>query len=401
MGALDFARQHKNPFEVLSQMSAGRFEPNVAQLSHMMSTQQAAPIPQERPNVEPPPIPQPAPANRERVGAPSDLERQRLHAARRDDAVKKRMSERRRTPQGVMPEPSTGTHGGSGDAPTQVMSFFQSKGLPPHAAAALAGHAKQESSFNPGIKGDRGASLGLFQWQGGRRRALERFAAARGTSPTDLQTQLEFAWHEMETGADPGARRALQELKSANNLEEAVAAFMHFERPQGYKPGNPRGGHGFNNRLRFAQEFAANAGGSMQADMPMSRLVDMAADTNQPGWAQRLLEDESGTGIITLLTLGEALGMDAFPMGPHEMGINPEVSDAEMIRWEEEVLRWAQELERRAKMQRMQDRMQMVPTHDQPGADPNLQEEFRRQPKGADLRTLWDSLMQDPAKVVA
>lgn len=51
------------------------------------------------------------------------------------------------------------------------------------------------------------------------------------------------------------AGRAWRALQSAKTVEEATAAFVHFERPQGYTPGNPRNAHNFKGRLKFAKNL--------------------------------------------------------------------------------------------------------------------------------------------------
>jgi hypothetical protein len=102
---------------------------------------------------------------------------------------------------------------------------------------------------------DGGIGLGIAGWNGDRLEQLKRFAAARGKSQNDFATQADFIFHEMENG-DAGARRAGEELKNAKTLEEATAAFMHFERPRGYTPDNPRNGDSFAARYANAAKFA-------------------------------------------------------------------------------------------------------------------------------------------------
>lgn len=132
-------------------------------------------------------------------------------------------------------------------------------GISPQAAAAIVGHLIQESGLDTKAVGDGGAAEGLAQWRDARLDELKRFAEGRGKDYQDFDTQIDFLIHEMR-GGDAGARRALEELRSARTLEDAVAAFMHFERPSGYTPDNPRAGHGWENRLANARRIAGVSG---------------------------------------------------------------------------------------------------------------------------------------------
>lgn len=119
----------------------------------------------------------------------------------------------------------------------------------PHWAAAAAGHGMQESGFNLAAVGDNGTAFGAFQWRGNRYTNGKRFAARSGRAWKTLETQLDFFVHELKTSES----YAGQALFASTNLEEAVTALMHFERPAGYTRTNPRAGHGYSNRLAFAQ----------------------------------------------------------------------------------------------------------------------------------------------------
>lgn len=134
--------------------------------------------------------------------------------------------------------------------------LMQKHGMSPIAAAAIAGHGMQESGFNLDAVGDSGSAFGALQWRGDRLANLRNFARSRGADWRNLDTQLDFAVHELGTSETTAGNA----LASATTLDEAVAAFMHFERPQGYTADNPRGGHAFANRLAFAQGLAKGEG---------------------------------------------------------------------------------------------------------------------------------------------
>lgn len=89
---------------------------------------------------------------------------------------------------------------------------------------AVIDHAWAESRLRPGAI-SRHHDYGLFQWRGGRRRALFRFAVWRGRPWTDSETQLEFL--DVELRAMPFASRFF----AARSATSAYALFCrHYER---------------------------------------------------------------------------------------------------------------------------------------------------------------------------
>lgn len=144
----------------------------------------------------------------------------------------------------------------SGDE-NKALEFFVSRGLTKEQAAGIVGNLIQESSLrtgarNPGDGRDGTDSIGIGQWNSSRARMLQQFAASRGKPVTDFDTQLEFVWQEMNSTES----RAFQRLKQAKTVDEATAAFIGYERPQGWSENNPRAGHGWGNRLSHAARLA-------------------------------------------------------------------------------------------------------------------------------------------------
>ena len=110
----------------------------------------------------------------------------------------------------------------------QAMKFFTSKGLSYHQAAGIVGNLMQESNLNTSIKGDGGKSFGIAQWNGDRRKGLQNFAKERGTDISDLNTQLEYVWKELNSTH----KSALDGILQSKNSDEATIAFMRkFEKP--------------------------------------------------------------------------------------------------------------------------------------------------------------------------
>jgi hypothetical protein len=132
-----------------------------------------------------------------------------------------------------------------------AFQFYRNLGYDAVDAAAIVGTLQQESG--PGLDvqaiGDNGTAYGIAQWRHDRLDNLKRFAADRGASADDLDTQLAFVDHELKT-SESGAGRRLLDTQS---LDDAAAAMIGYERPLGWTVQNPQAGHGYSARLRNAQ----------------------------------------------------------------------------------------------------------------------------------------------------
>lgn len=126
-----------------------------------------------------------------------------------------------------------------------IRQFLASKGLTPAQIAGVLGNLQEESGLDPNALNPREQAIGLGQWEGGRRSALQRFAAERGTSETDLQTQLDFLWSELN-GPESNA---LAKLKATSSPADAAAAWDQFyERSAGTTR---------QQRIDYANQFAS------------------------------------------------------------------------------------------------------------------------------------------------
>jgi hypothetical protein len=161
--------------------------------------------------------------------------------------------------------PGAATGGATSPLAKQAFDYFVGKGYTPAAAAGLVGNFNQESGFSPsnisaanGGGGDGGVSQHLAQWNGPRLAALNAFAAQRGTSPGDYQTQLDFVDHELNT-TEAATGNA---LRGVTDPVHAAAIAAGYERPQGYQPGgNPALINGWQNRARSALSAFQTFGG--------------------------------------------------------------------------------------------------------------------------------------------
>lgn len=138
------------------------------------------------------------------------------------------------------------------DNTAYAMDWMQKHGYTLPQAAAMVGHATQESGVTTNATGDNGTAKGLFQWRGDRLAGLHGFAQATGLDPNSIDTQLGYMDHELNTTE----RRAGDALRAATNVTDATRAGMAYERPQGYTTATPEAGSGWANRLGEAQRLA-------------------------------------------------------------------------------------------------------------------------------------------------
>jgi hypothetical protein len=121
-----------------------------------------------------------------------------------------------------------------------AMQTLQGGGLSNVAAAGILGTLAAESrnldpnAINPHDGKDGSDSIGIGQWNSTRAQKLKAFAAARGTSWNNLDTQLAFITHEMQTDyPDVWAR-----LQAARTPEEAAGIVTTgYTKPAGSQSG--------------------------------------------------------------------------------------------------------------------------------------------------------------------
>lgn len=110
-----------------------------------------------------------------------------------------------------------------------AFAFFVSKGYTAQQSAGLVGNFMQESgpSVDPTDTNSIGAH-GIAQWLGGRLTGLRTFAAAQGSPVDNLNTQLNYVIHELNTSEG----QAKAQLKQTHTVKDAAdAIFTYYERP--------------------------------------------------------------------------------------------------------------------------------------------------------------------------
>lgn len=133
-------------------------------------------------------------------------------------------------------------------------NYFKSLGFNDYATAGILGNLEQESGIDPLKYQSNGPGRGICQWEvGGRFELLCAFANSKGTDWTDMKTQLDFLWYELN-GGDATTKSILDRnyggingLKNASSIEWAVEAFeKSFERA-----GTPR----MSTRISYAYSY--------------------------------------------------------------------------------------------------------------------------------------------------
>jgi hypothetical protein len=131
------------------------------------------------------------------------------------------------------------------DREQQAFDYFVSKGYTPEQAAGMVGNLTNESglrptAINPNDAGPGRDSEGIAQWNRTRLDNLKNFAADKGTTYQDYETQLAFVDHELRgSGANGGGAEsaAYNRLTQTTNPRDAAQAFSTYERYRGYELG--------------------------------------------------------------------------------------------------------------------------------------------------------------------
>jgi len=121
----------------------------------------------------------------------------------------------------------------------KIWNFFKEKGMSEAGIAGLMGNLRAESNLESNIveggshaneitlNGNTG--YGLAQWTSlNRQQGLYDYAKSKGTSTSDLNTQLEYLWQEL----NGSYKSVLSRLMNATSVQEASNAVLHdFESP--------------------------------------------------------------------------------------------------------------------------------------------------------------------------
>jgi hypothetical protein len=128
-------------------------------------------------------------------------------------------------PSGMLSGGSTGGYSGppsggssGGNAYGIIQSFLSSR-FNKAATSAIMGNMEVESEFSPTAYNAGENAIGLCQWEHGRRTGLQNFAAAHGSTETDVNMQLGWLMRELQTGFI----HVYVQLKALPNTESGAA----------------------------------------------------------------------------------------------------------------------------------------------------------------------------------
>ncbi len=175
----------------------------------------------------------------------------------------------------------------------QVVTGLVNRGVPEHTATGVAMNFADESGYDTGLEERRPTSgrggFGLAQWTGPRRVALETYAAERGTSVDDADTQLDFFMKE-NNGAEASAWAKV--LAAPTDKDAAVAFLTEWERPAPEHQATRAAKYGgmaadtafaYNAEVPFHQNEAV--AGTPRIDPPRDAVPDWA-QTQSDAWNQ-------------------------------------------------------------------------------------------------------------------
>lgn len=124
-----------------------------------------------------------------------------------------------------------------------LYSGLIARGFGPAQAAALAGNAQQESSFNSQAWNAPYGAGGLWQWRGPRLQALEAFAQQQGKAVGDPDVQMDFLKQEMN-GPEAGNSKAFLSAQDVPSANAALKGYLRY------------GDNESGNRLGYSMAFA-------------------------------------------------------------------------------------------------------------------------------------------------
>jgi hypothetical protein len=117
-----------------------------------------------------------------------------------------------------------------------IAQFLEAKGFSAAQTAGILGNLEVESGFNPAEPNPREGAIGIAQWEGGRRTALDAYAKQTGGSETSLSTQLGYLWSELT-----GPYKSV--LTSVKQAQDPATAAAYWD----VGPGGVHSGTGFEN----------------------------------------------------------------------------------------------------------------------------------------------------------
>lgn len=113
-----------------------------------------------------------------------------------------------------------------------IYQYLTTHGVNPVQAYGILGNMWVETggTLSPTSYNSNEKAIGLIQWEGGRRAKLQEWASSHGGKETDLDIQLSFLIHEMNTGE----ANAWASVRSASTVTQAASLWdQNYERSSG------------------------------------------------------------------------------------------------------------------------------------------------------------------------
>jgi hypothetical protein len=171
--------------------------------------------------------------------------------------------------------------------PQKAFNYFMSKGLTAIQTVGIMGNIESETAgtFRPDIvqgmtysdvmKIDGVTGYGLSQWTSlDRQEGLHALAQKNGVKDSDLATQLDYIWQELNGSFS----RAMSELKKADNVSDATSAILNFYEMPAERVKN------LEVRTTYADQFLAKFGNGAVDNIGCGNSDTTGNTAGQYGW---------------------------------------------------------------------------------------------------------------------
>lgn len=166
-----------------------------------------------------------------------------------------------------------------------IISYLRQQHFSANAINGILGNLYVESSLNPSAFNSREGAIGIAQWEGGRRTALQQYARSEGRTENDLAAQLGFLVEELKNSG------IINELNSAGSASDAAALFdQKYERSAGTSRGarinaanNAAAGQTLSSASGNGAGIPSSGGGSYSSAAVPTMTPQQRADAIQQG----------------------------------------------------------------------------------------------------------------------
>jgi TP901 family phage tail tape measure protein len=201
-----------------------------------------------------------------------------------------------------------------------IWNFFKSKGFSDAIVAGIMGNLQLESGFSPTALNKSSGAFGLAQWLGGRKTALSSFAKSSGTSMSDIHTQLNFLWKELNS-TEKRTMNYLNANQGASASEIAAAFDKLFERSEGTH---------IPTRQSYANQILAQFGGKGAVAVSTSSKSSSSGNNSKADMAQAV--DQAKSDYQGLL-------QDIYSLEEQIQQLRFQLVEAQLAEWEHKIER--------------------------------------------------------------